>query len=249
MRKPPMLVALALGALAAFVALVPRDTALSQAPGRASLSVEARLSSLEAGTTAAPRPARLRLEAHLRTPLGAEKPVVIGATALLPKGISYNGGEYPTCTWRALELEGPSSCPKRSIVGSGTGLVDADGTSSHLRMKLVNGGPSRVYAYVTLAGPAKVSATVPVEIERLRHRKWQYRLTVTMPRSLQSVSGVPIALQDLELDMGKGAKGTKHASSWLTSTSCPTSGRRLFVVTALLEHGAGARRRGALLCR
>ncbi len=244
-----MLVAVALGALAAFVALAPRDTALSQAPGRSSLSVEARLSPLEAGTTAAPRPARLRLEAHLRAPLGTEKPVVIGATALLPKGVSYNGGDYPTCTWRALELEGPSGCPKRSIVGSGTGLVDADGSSSRLRMKLVNGGPSRVYAYVTLAGPAKVSATVPVEIKRLRHPRWQYRLTVTMPRSLQSVSGVPIALQDLELDMGKGAKGTQHRGSLISGTECPKSGRRLFVVTALLERGAGPRRRGSMRCR
>jgi hypothetical protein len=134
-------------------------------------------------------------------------------------------------------------------MGRGIGSADVDGVSSRLRMKIVNGGASRVYGYVTLAGPAKVSAAVPVLIKRLRHRKWQHRLTVTMPRALQTVAGMPIALQVLDLDAGKGAKGSRHRGSWLATTRCPRSRRHHFLVTALLESGAKLRQRGSMRCR
>jgi hypothetical protein len=168
---------------------------------------------------------------------GIEPPIVTAFNILIAKGGLYNGGKYPKCPQSKVNRNGPSSCPKKSIMGSATGAAYADDVITRPKITFVNGGAKNICFYTVLTNPARVQTCVPGKITKLNSPKWSYRLKITVPEVLQVVAGVPIALRDLTWKAG----GKPWAKDWLATTSCPKSRKWAFEVETFYLYEDGSR--------
>jgi hypothetical protein len=234
MRMRTVLVAAA-GAIALVVA--PASAQAQDAPTE--VSVNAKVTPNKAGTKRKPRPVKLKVDVHWETPDGFEKPIVQSADALFPKGSLYNGAKYPKCSQNTLARRGTRACPKGSIMGKGRATAFADDVLTHPQITVVNGGARKVYLYTIMNVPARVQAPVPGTITKMRG-KWAYRVHFEVPRVLQIVAGVPIALRDFSVTAGKG--------DWLATTGC-SGGRWPFSVETFYSTGGSTTYEDSIRCR
>lgn len=138
---------------------------------------------------------------------------------LFPKGSVYNGGKFPKCAKSTLDFRGVEGCPKRSIMGHGTGTADADGNATHPKITVVNGGRDTVFFYTTMTNPALVQKAVVGHIKK-RSGTWAYELTTEVPPELQIIAGIPIILQKMSIHAGY--KDWLAMSRWPTAISVST---------------------------
>jgi len=223
----------------ALVAIAPAATAQTGAADT-KLTIKAKVTPNKAGTKKRPRPVKLRVRAAWQHPSGVERPVVARAEAWFPRGSLYNGGRHPRCSKRTMDQRGTDGCPKRSIMGRAGGLAYADDIRTKPEIVIVNGGPRMVWLYTTLYRPALVREAVPMRIARARGR-WAYKATIRVPRVLQVVAGVPVALARFNSLAGRG--------DWLATTGCPKSRRWPFKVRTHFMGGGSAQHSSSVRCR
>jgi hypothetical protein len=195
----------------------------------------------KAGTPKKPQGHKLRFNVKWETPGDVEKPIVQKADVWFPQGSLYNGAKYPKCSESVLNRHGPSKCPKGSIMGTGSGTAWADDVITRPKITVVNGGANKVFLYTTMNNPARVQAPVPGTITKLSGGKWRYKLHLEVPRVLQIVAGVPIALRDLTITVGH--------KDWVASTGCPRDGRWPFEVQTYYSTGGSSKFSSSVRCR
>jgi hypothetical protein len=231
MRYPTIVLG---GLLAAGAASV----AIAQSSSSTVLNVKAAVSPSKAGTKKHPQGVKLTIKTTWTTSGDQDKPVIQRAVVLFPKGSLYNGAKYPKCSQTVLARKGPKACPKGAIMGTGTGSAFADTVLTHPHITIVNGGATRTYLYTVLDNPARVQAPVPGVITKMSG-KWAYKLTLTVPQSLQIVAGVPIALRDLTFHAGR--------KDWLATTGC-SGGKWPFSVQTFYDNGGSSTFGDSLHC-
>jgi hypothetical protein len=215
-----------------------RDAAGSSLP--ITVVVHARVTPNRGGTPAHPQGVRLDVRMTFGIPAGYDPPLVSRIEAWFPRGALFEGGRFPVCSKHVLIAYGPTRCPTGSILGHGTGLAMADKTPTHPQITIVGGGARRVWFYTVMTNPARVQEPVPGTVTRL-HGRWAYQLSVSIPRNLQIIAGIPIVLHTLDISAGRG--------SWLATTGCPAD--RLWPWKALgrFTDGQQIATHGALVCR
>ena len=237
MRAPALLPTAILLSAALLVA-----TSAAQDPGSTVMSGEASVTPNKAGTKRKPQPVRITGKVHWETPPGVERPVITGAKVLFPKGALYNGARYPKCSLATLARRPtPSACPEGSIMGRGSGVAFADTVLTRPKITVINGGAKEICLFTLLQYPARIQTCVAGRIRKLSG-KWAYELTLTVPRILQVVAGVPIQLRDFAFSAGSPKK------DWLATTGCG-GGRWPFEITAFYSTGGSATYRDSLPCR
>ena len=205
---------------------VAGPTAVGQEPGY-TFEVRLDVTPRKAGTENSPRGSTLKGRFVVGEPFGQELPVIPAGRVLLPRGITYNGGKYPKCSKATLESK-PSKCPKRSIMGAGSGSAFGDTVITRPKVVFYNGGANWMYAYTTYFNPAFVQEPVPIEVKRLSGPRWSYELELEVPDNLQVIAGVPITPSDFPISVG----GRTYAPDYLaTNGGCPTRGFRPYVVS------------------
>lgn len=202
--------------------------------------VHPRVTPNRGGTPAHPQGVHLDVRMTFGIPAGYDPPLVSRIEAWFPRGALFEGSRYPACPKRVLIADGPTRCPTGSILGRGTGLAMADKTPTHPQITIVGGGARRVWFYTVMTNPARVQEPVPGTVTRL-HGRWAYELSVSIPRNLQIIAGIPIVLHSLDISAGRG--------TWLATTGCPAD--RLWRWKALGRFTDGQRiaTHGALACR
>jgi hypothetical protein len=221
---------LILSILAAVSALAV--AALAWADSTTTLTGSAAVSPNKAGTPKHPQGVTLKVHTHWTTPADQDRPVVQKAIAYFPKGSLYNGGKYPKCDPDKMDRNGIAVCPKHSIMGKGTGTAWADTVKTIPQITIVNTGAKGVCLFTVLNNPAYVRKCVRGVIQKASGQ-WAYKLTLTVPPSLQVVAGVPIAVEDLTFTSG----GKSYAKDWLATTSCPANKKWPFSVTTFYDNG------------
>jgi hypothetical protein len=181
----------------------------------------------KAGTPAHPQGVVVKTVFHWATLGSANQPIVTKFFVLFPKGSQYNGASYPTCSVGVLNSQGPSGCPPKSIMGSGTGNAYADTVITHPKITVVNGGANTIWFYTVLNNPARVQQPVAGHLTKMTG-KWAYSLTSSVPQDLQIVAGVPIELTSLTVTAGSG--------KWLATTSCGPGGKWPYSVTTYYKN-------------
>lgn len=215
--------------------------AIAQTP-MTTMSGKATVTPNKAGTKKKPQAVKLKVNVKWDTPGDVDKPVIQKADVLFPQGSLYNGGKHDKCSQAVLSRGGPDDCPKGSIMGTGTGNAFADDVITKPAITVVNGGANMVYLYTVLKNPARVQAPVPGKITKLGSGgKWAYKLHLEVPRNLQIVAGVPIALRDLTINAGKG--------DWLATTSCPKTKKWDFEVETFLSTGGSSKFASSVACK
>lgn len=167
---------------------------------------------LTAGTPSHPQGIKVVMDLGWHGLSEATQPILTNLNVWFPRGSVYNGGRYPRCSVKTLDVYGPSRCPKGSIMGAGGGVAYADTTMTRPTITVVNGGPDIVYFYTVLNNPARVQEPVIGHITRT-HGDFTYHLSTTIPQNLRIVAGVPIELTDLHVTAGRG--------TWLATTNSP----------------------------
>jgi hypothetical protein len=210
-------------------------------PVQTTFKVDARVIPNKAGTPRDPRGVKIRASAVFTTPEGFERPVVTHGYTLFPKGGQYNGDDYPKCTKKILDRIGERGCPKKSFMGHIDATAYADTVITKPDIEVYNGGAKLALAFVTLYHPAFVQETIPVRIQKLKHPKWRYKASLTVPPSLQIVAGVPIAARSIKGTIGRG--------TWLATTHCPKSRRWPYRVKAFFDNGTDYTYDDSVPCR
>lgn len=202
--------------------------ALAQSTSPITMTVDATVTPSKAGTKQRPQGVRLAFTAKFSIPEAYDPPLVDQVTVLFPKGGLYNGAKFPKCSVSTLSRKGVSGCPKRSIMGKGSGKAMADQVPTFPKITIVNGGARRVYFYTVMTNPARVQAPIVGRITKLRG-KWSYGLEARIPKSLQIVAGVPIVLHELTMSAGR--------KDWLATTSCPDDRKWPYHAEGLFTNG------------
>jgi hypothetical protein len=228
--RTPHALFLASAAIAGAAIVMP---ALAQDPPATRIVSSARATPDKAGTLKDPRGVAITASAKLVVPPDLEAPIVTGLDIQVAKGLSWNGAKYTKCTRATLERHGPSGCPPTSIIGTATATGMADTVHAHLDVVFVN-GPGKKFAYASLNNPARVRETIDID-SPAPTGSWGHRESLSVPRSLQIVAGVPLQLTAVTLRIG----GKSYAKKYITSTSCPTGGWKYAVTAHYLYDGSG----------
>ena len=186
------------------------------------------------GTPSDPRGVAITAQAKLIVPPDLEAPIVTGLDIQVAKGLSWNGEKYTKCTQAALERRGPSGCPPASIIGSATATGMADTVHAVVSVVFVNGPGGHKFAYASLNNPARVRETIVINSPKPTGT-WGHRESLSIPRSLQIVAGVPLRLTAVTMRIG----GKSYAKKYITSTSCPAGGWKYAVTAHYLYDGTG----------
>jgi hypothetical protein len=229
MRK---LVAAATGLTLVAILAAP---SVAQAPVT-KVTVDAKVTPNKAGTKKKPQGVVLSGNIKWESEEGIEPPIVTAFDIRISKGGLYNGAKYPKCPQAVVNRNGPSGCPKKSIMGSATGEALADDVITRPKVTFVNGGARNICFYTVLTNPARVQTCVPGKITKLSG-KWSYRVRITVPEVLQVVAGVPIALRSIRWTAG----GKSWAKDWIATTSCPKNKRWGFELETFYLYEDGSR--------
>jgi hypothetical protein len=80
-----------------------------------------------------------------------------------------------------------------------------------------------------------------VRIQELPRGKWKYKVSATVPPSLQIVAGIPIAARSIKLKIGR--------DNLIESTSCPKSRRWPFLLRGYFSNGSDYTYRNSVACK
>jgi hypothetical protein len=227
-------------ALAAVLLAFPVATALAQSSPPITVTVSPKVTPDRAGTPAHPQGVQLDVRIKIGYAPNYEPPLVQSVDVWFPKGGQYNGGRFPTCSYRRLNALGPVGCPKGSIMGHGSGAATADTNFTYPRITVVNGGQHTVFGYTILNNPARVQTPVVGTVTKLSGR-WSYKLHLVIPKVLQVVAGVPIVLRSLHISAGRG--------DWIATTSCPSNHKWAYHAVTLFTNSQTIVTDGTTPCR
>ncbi len=220
--------------VAAAVAAAP---AAAQEKPVTTFKATAKVTPKKAGTKKNPQGVKISGSLKFETiTQGVEPPIITGGDVLLPKGGTYNGGKYKTCSGSKMRAaQGTDVCDPKSIMGSGKGVALADTVDAKPTVEFVNGGKSTIWAFTTLYNPALVQEPIALNIKKLNSSKWGYRASFKVPKILQVVAGVPITLRSFNFAIG----GKKYAKDYIVTTSCPKSKKYPYEATASYLYNDG----------
>ena len=235
------------------VAAVVAAPAAAQVP-ETSFTSTAKISPKKAGTKKNPRGVQLTGSLGFKTiTQGVEPPIITGGDVLIAKGGIWNGGKYAKCSKTTMNRnQSVDKCPKKSIVGAGSGVAFADTVNAAPDVVFVNGGARMLWAFTTLYNPALVREPVPIAI-RKTSGKWAYRASFRVPKVLQVVAGVPVTLRSFNYKIGGKVRlpysvnGTrtvnvnKSAPKLIATTSCPRNNKYPYEATAFYLYNTGAK--------
>jgi hypothetical protein len=236
---------LLLAALVAVTALVTAAFAFAQDLVPIKITSAVKVTPNKAGTPKHPQGINIDAKTKIDTPRDYDPPLAQTVDVWISKGGTYNGGKYPTCSPQTMERRGIGVCPKKSIMGHGTGKADADGVASIPDITVVNGGANAVHFYTVLKNPARVQKAVTASITRLHSGPWGYKAHATIPRTLQIVAGIPLRVESLHVNAGYKS----YARDWIVTTMCPSGHKWKYHVEVHYETGQIAKFDGAVTCR
>jgi hypothetical protein len=143
-----------------------------------------------------PRSISLGIELSVRDDTGA-KPSPLQRTVMrFNKGGQYNARYLPKCKAQALRSKGPSACPKRSRIGSGTATADARPVLANVKAKLTifNGSRRKGADRVILYAVPEISSPITLvgEVKKKPKGRYDYVLTFDVP-PIPTLPGQPNA--------------------------------------------------------
>jgi hypothetical protein len=147
------------------------------------------------------------------SPAGNGLPATQTITLFLPGGVKAAGQSMPKCEPTALEREGPSVCPKHSLLGSGSATGWTLGQLWPLSLTLYNGPGGNLLSYVTASSPVKIETIVQGTVSK-PGGPYGEEIVNTLPAEL---------LEPLPGDVAQTVNLHVHLngnSGWLRSTNC-----------------------------
>ncbi len=253
MRKIPL--------LALLVALGLAGTAYAATVVTNVYVLSAKAAHKKSGTKAHPLPFGGTIGYTVTTKPSGERPNVVQQTVLTVAGVRANTNDFPTCSSSRLTASGPTSCPKGSLVGTGTLTAEIGSATSQsgpqltcqVEQSIYNGGGNSLsyYIYATKAtGQCPLSAPI-VFTSKLAEKNGALVQTINVPYSLRHPNNnsaldgattkvavtLPVKTITLKAKKVKGKKVKGKTVGYFESTACPANHKRHISAKFTLESG------------
>jgi hypothetical protein len=223
-------------------------TALSVAAGAVALaadgptaSLDIKVSPAKGGTKRHPKAVKLDVIVRTNTPAGRARPTITRAVIDFAKGSRFNGGKFAHCSKALLNSRGPGACPKKAKVGSGHVKAFASTVLTKPKVTAFNGpGKNKIELYLKLDSPVRIAQALEGTISKASG-PYGLRLTVPVPKSLQVVAGLPVALTYFETDITK--------AGYLGAVGCPKNHTWPFASVLTTKTGAQLRATTSVHCK
>lgn len=203
----------------------PAATATAPAPSDApDAELTVQLTPERVGSEDRPQPVRIAVDLRMEPPApDAETTPVQTVTLTIPAGVAFQPDELEACDEATLTDAGPDGCPRASRIGGGTVSASAGDVQVEGEATAIYGGDDRVLLWVQIANPVSVGAAIAGTLEE--QSEGGYRLALEVPADLQDVAGLPVALDRLQVSLGRGTA--------LATTACPERGLPFFAQLSL----------------
>jgi hypothetical protein len=184
--------------------------------------LEGKITPVIRGLPTRPQPAALSLSLGFTSDEASQASVLQRAVIQFPYGSHLNGKLFPSCTAAALADHGISACPKGSKIGGGTAVGTAGDIREKIKVSLFNGKGGKTIVFY-LQGDDPVVLNVPWEspLQPYSTGKWNFKLTVDVPESLQRIVGLDVGIEDfsVKVDGTRKVKGRKRG--YIETLICP----------------------------
>lgn len=206
-------------------------------------------------------PVMLKIDNKFEQPAGTTF-VLQSLNYQFPGGASIvtNGKLFPSCSAAKLQAARGvlSKCPKGSKIGSGkaTGTAVELGITSSGAVTLFNGpGGKSITMNINIIRPAAINATFSAPLKKTKG-KYGYKLTVSVPKSLQSILDGPIVVKRIQATTSATLmiNGKRRGYIEGKSNACPKSGKlpirgNFFFEDALTKVDATSTTDAVIKCR
>lgn len=179
--------------------------------------------------TTTPQILNLTIDTRFSSDVEGELPgTVKKATVYFPHGPRVNGALFPSCDPDKLQRMRGSrkACPKGSRLGGGIALGTAKSFESvieRLTVDIYNGpGGRSLLFYLHGLHPVAISGMINAPFKRIRSHRWEYKLTLPVPKSLQEISlGIFPSLLDFKVKVGATVQVRGVRRGYIEALACP----------------------------
>ena len=204
-------------------------------------------------------PITLKIDTKFQQPAGTTF-VLKSLNYQFPGGstVSTNGKLFPSCSAAKLQAARGvlKTCPKGSRIGSGvaTGTAVELGITSTGAVTLFNGpGGKSITMNINVVRPAAINATFSAPLKKTKG-KFGYKLTISVPKSLQSILDGPIVVNRIQATTGAKLMINGKLRGYIEGHKCPKSGKapirgNFFFEDALTKVDATSTTNAVVKCR
>jgi hypothetical protein len=170
-----------------------------------------------------PLPVSLALALHFSGDEdGGLPPILDNAVVHFPFGSQLNGALFPSCDPNSINRRGTRACPHGSQIGAGHAVGVGAGVVEKLAVSLFNGrGGHSVVFFLTGNNPLRVSSAFSAPLVRMRTGTFNYTLSVPVPKNLQRVAGVDLAVRDFVTAVNAKRRVRGRTHGYIEAYACP----------------------------
>lgn len=198
------------------------------AAAQTKVDLDGRLSPLIREVPKRPPSMTLRMEAHFSgdKPPSNLPPILDRSVIHFPYGSALNSRLFPSCSPAVIERRGPRACPRLSRIGGGRAIGVGDDVVQRIRVTLYNGRRGRSIVFHLVGNnPLRINTAFHAPLKRLRGGRWNYRLTIPVPDSLQVVAGVELALKEFVSTVRASRRVRGRSRGYIEAWACPPGAR------------------------
>ena len=153
---------------------------------------------------------------------GGLPPILDRAVVSFPYGSQLNSRLFPGCAPNTIARRGPGACPAGSKVGSGHVDGVGDTVRQRLRLTLYNGpGGRSIVFHLRGTSPLRIDSAFAAPLRTLRGGRFNYRLTVDVPPSLQRIAGVDVAVEEFVTTVKASRRVGGRRRGYIETALCP----------------------------
>jgi hypothetical protein len=174
-----------------------------------------------------PRSVALSVVAGFRTTAPGSQPATVDKAVIsFSHGATVNSRLFPSCRVGRLNRIGTKACPAGSRIGGGRTVAVGAGVVETLKVTAFNGPRGRsVLFYLHADAPVRINQAIQAPLIAIKSRFYAYQLTINVPRNLQVIAGVPVAVTQF-LTTVKGAvvehvRGQSIRRGYIEVPLCP----------------------------
>jgi hypothetical protein len=211
-----------------FLALAGLLLLAAPAAAQTKVDLDGSLSPLIREVPKRPPSMTLRMEAHFSgdKPPSNLPPILDRSVIHFPYGSALNSRLFPSCAPAIIDRRGPRACPRLSRIGAGRAIGVGDDVVQRIRVTLYNGrGGRSVVFHLVGNNPLRINTAFNAPIVRLRGGRWNYRLTIPVPESLQVVAGVELALREFVSTVRATRRVRGRSRGYIEAWACPPGAR------------------------
>jgi hypothetical protein len=185
-----------------------------------SVAVDAHITPVIRQFTTKTTPASLSIKLTFSTDNGDYTAALTQAVLDFSYGAHLNGNLFPSCAPKTLQAG--KSCPKGSLIGTGTGEGALADAVEPITLKLYNGPSGKSITFrIEGATPAHIDSAFAAPLETFSGGLYNYGLTVPVPEELHRIAGVDVSLHFLNVTVNAKRKVHGKTRGYIETLICP----------------------------